>query len=121
MTLTPAQVLMSIVPTGTKLEIEAMVSNRDIGFVHAGEEAEIKVDTFNFTKYGLIHGHVQFVSLDSILREKPMDKSDAKRHAGDESDTSEPAGQELVYSSRVTLDQTQMQIDERAVNLEPGM
>ena len=32
-----------------KLEIEAMVSNRDIGFVHAGDEVEIKVDTFDFT------------------------------------------------------------------------
>lgn len=118
---TPAQVLMSIVPAGSRLEIEAMVSNRDIGFVHAGQEAEIKVDTFNFTKYGLIRGHVESVSQDSMLREKPADKSDFKRHVGDESDTSEPAGQELVYSSRVLFDQTQMQIDDRLVDLEPGM
>jgi hemolysin D len=118
---TPAQILMSIVPEGSHLEIEAMVSNRDIGFVHAGQEAEIKVDTFNFTKYGLIHGRVESVSQDSILREKPVDKADSKRHTGDESDTSEPVGQELVYSSRVLFDQTQMQIDDRLVNLEPGM
>jgi hypothetical protein len=26
-----------------------MVSDRDIGFVHPGQDAEIKVDTFNFT------------------------------------------------------------------------
>ena len=118
---TPAQILLSIVPEGSPLEIEAMVSNRDIGFVHAGQEAEIKVDTFNFTKYGLIKGRVESVSGDSILREKPVDKADAKRHTGDESDSSEPAGQELVYSSRVLFDQTQMQIDDRLVNLEPGM
>ena len=38
------------------IEIEAMVLNKDIGFVHDGDAAEIKVDTFNFTRYGLLHG-----------------------------------------------------------------
>jgi hemolysin D len=118
---TPAQVLMSVVPADSHLEIEAMVSNRDIGFVHDGQEAEIKIDTFNFTKYGLMHGLVQSVSHDSIQRDKPADKSDAQRHAGDESDSSEPSGQELVYAARITLDQTRMQIDGRLVDLEPGM
>jgi hypothetical protein len=37
---------------GNRLEIEAMVQNRDIGFVRAGQSAEVKVDTFNFTKTG---------------------------------------------------------------------
>jgi hemolysin D len=115
---TPAQALMSIVPADSHLEIEAMVSNRDIGFVHAGEDAEIKIDTFNFTRYGLIHGKVQSVSQDAIVREKAAGQiRDDKQHTGDESDTSEPEGQELVYSARVSLDKTQMQIDDRLVNL----
>ena len=118
---TPAQVLMSIVPADSHLEIEAMVSNKDIGFVHAGEDAEIKIDTFNFTRYGLIHGKVQSVSQDAIVREKSADRSGARQHTGDESDSSEPQGQELVYSARVSLDKTQMQIDDRLVNLGPGM
>jgi hypothetical protein len=46
---TPAQALMLIVPAETRLEIEAMISNRDIGFVEVGQDAAIKVDTFNFT------------------------------------------------------------------------
>jgi hemolysin D len=32
-----------------------------------------------------------------------------------------PKGQELVYSARISLDQTQMQIDNKLVNLSPGM
>ena len=116
---TPAQPLMSVVPGDSRLEIEAMISNRDIGFVHEGQDVEIKIDTFNFTKYGLRHGHVQSVSHD-LQREKPVNKSDNQRHTGDESDTSEPAGQELVYVARISLD-TQMQIDDRLVDLEPGM
>src|SRR6185436_4398853 len=46
---TPAQALLVIVPNDSRLEIEAMVSNRDIGFIHTGQEAQIKIDTFNFT------------------------------------------------------------------------
>jgi hypothetical protein len=51
---TPAQQLMSIVPVRSRLEVEAMISNRDIGFVSAGQAAEVKIDTFNFTRYGLL-------------------------------------------------------------------
>ena len=68
---TPAQALLVVVPSDSRLEIEAMVSNRDIGFVHAGQEAEIKVDTFNFTRYGLLHGKVLSVSQDAIIRDQP--------------------------------------------------
>ena len=118
---TPAQALMSIVPSGSRLEIEAMISNRDIGFVHAGEDAEIKIDTFTFTRYGLIHGKVESVSQDAIMRAKPQEKPEDRRNPGDENDTSEPTGQELVYSARVSLEKTRMQIDDRLVNLEPGM
>ena len=72
---TPAQALLVVVPSDSRLEIEAMVSNRDIGFVHAGQEAEIKVDTFNFTRYGLLHGEVLSVSQDAIIRDKPQDRA----------------------------------------------
>jgi hemolysin D len=118
---TPAQILMSIVPADSHLEIEAMVSNRDIGFVHEGQDVAIKVDTFNYTRYGLLHGKVMSVSQDAITRDKPVDKTDNKQQAGSESDSSEPKGQELVYSARVSLNETQMQIDDRLVNLTPGM
>ena len=117
---TPAQALLVIVPSDSQLEIEAMVSNRDIGFVHAGQEAEIKVDTFNFTRYGLLHGKVLSVSQDAIIRDKPQDQPD-DRGAGAPNDSSEPKGQELIYSARVSLDRTQMQVDDKMVNLSPGM
>ena len=68
---TPAQQLMVIVPADSHLEAEAMISNRDIGFVSAGQAAEVKIDTFNFTRYGLLHGKVVSVSRDAIVRDKP--------------------------------------------------
>jgi hemolysin D len=97
-----------------------MVSNRDIGFVHAGQEAEIKIDTFNFTRYGLLHGEVKSVSPDAVIRDGQQDRSN-DRVLGTQNETSEPIGQELNYSARISLDRTQMQIDDRVVKLSPGM
>jgi hemolysin D len=117
---TPAQNLMMIVPGDNQLEIEAMVSNRDVGFVHAGDEVEIKVDTFDFTRYGLLHGKVLNISSDSIARDKPSEKSSDKP-SGSSDATSEPKGQELTYAARISLDRTQMQVEDKMVNLSPGM
>jgi len=117
---TPAQSLLVVVPSDSRLEIEAMVSNRDIGFVHAGQEAEIKIDTFNFTRYGLLHGRVLSVSQDAVIRDRKQDRSD-NRGLGTPNDSSEPQGQELDYTARISLDRAQMQIDDRMVNLSPGM
>jgi hemolysin D len=113
---TPAQALLIVVPSDSHLEVEAMLSNRDIGFVHPGQEVQVKVDTFPFTRYGLIHGRVISVSQDAIARDKPAEKT-----TGPESTTSEPKGQELVYSARISLDRTQMQVEENLVNLSAGM
>jgi membrane fusion protein, hemolysin D len=117
---TPAQSLLVIVPSDSRLEIEAMVSNRDIGFVHSGQDAEIKVDTFNFTRYGLLHGQVLSVSQDAVVRDRKQDRFD-DRGLGTQNDTSEPKGQELNYTARISLDRVRMQIDDRMVNLSPGM
>jgi len=116
---TPAQSLLLVVPSDSRLEIEAMVSNRDIGFVHAGQQAEIKIDTFNFIRYGLLHGEVLSVSPDAVVRDRQQERGD--RPLGAQNETSEPKGQDLNYSARISLDRTQMQIDDRMVNLSPGM
>ena len=117
---TPAQALAVVVPIDSHLEIEAMVSSRDIGFAYAGQEAEIKIDTFNFTRYGLLHGKVVNISQDAITREKPSDKSDEKT-LGAVSTSSELKGQEMNYAALVSLDRTQMQVEDKLVNLSPGM
>jgi hemolysin D len=117
---TPAQALAVVVPSESHLEIEAMVSNRDIGFVHAGQEVEIKVDTFNFTRYGLLHGKVLSVSSDAITRERqqsaPNDRASGAPQSG-----SQPRAQELEYAARISLDHTHMQVEDKLVNLGPGM
>jgi hemolysin D len=96
---TPAQPLLVIVPGDNALEVEAFVENKDIGFVRAGHAAEIKVETFPFTKYGTLPGKVMQVSSDAIQDEK----------------------RGLVYAARVKLDKATLEVDGKTVNLTPGM
>jgi hemolysin D len=117
---TAAQTLMVVVPADSGLEIEAMVSNRDIGFIHVGNDVQVKIDTFNFTLYGTLHGTVLSISQDAITRNKPQDNS-SNQAAGATTTSSEPKGQELVYAARVSLERTQMWVGDHRVNLSPGM
>jgi hemolysin D len=118
----PAQALMVVVPAASHLEVEAMVQNRDIGFVQESDPAEIKVDTFNFTRYGLLHGKVLSISADAIQRDKSASETSKTDRSGESSArTSEPAGQELLYAARISLDTSRMQVEGRMVDLAPGM
>lgn len=96
---TPAQPLMVIVPLDSPLEVEALVPNKDIGFVHAGQAVEIKVETFPFTKYGTMEGQMVDVSSDAIQDEKLG----------------------LVFAARVRLARDTLMVDGREVRLSPGM
>ena len=96
---TPAQPLMVIVPDDHPLEIEAFLENKDIGFVNSGQSATVKVEAFPYTKYGTLQGEVVNVSGDAI--------NDEKRG--------------LIYSTRVTLAQTDIAVENKRVKLSPGM
>lgn len=96
---TPAQALMVVVPQDNTLEVEAFLENKDIGFVNAGQEAAVKVETFPFTKYGTIDSKVIHVSHDAIQDEKKG----------------------LIYSTRVQLAKATMQVEDKLINLTPGM
>ena len=118
---TAAQALLVVVPADATIEIEAMVANSDIGFVHEGDEAEVKIDTFNFTKYGLLRARVTSISRDAISRDKAQPHNGSSPKPSDAATTSEPAGQDLVYAAHIALDQTRMLIDGHMTDLEPGM
>lgn len=63
---TDAQSLMQIVPEDAKLEFEVYADNKDIGFIKVGQEAEVKVETFNFQKFGMYKAEVQEISADAV-------------------------------------------------------
>ncbi|NVZ67266.1 HlyD family type I secretion periplasmic adaptor subunit, partial [Pseudomonas gingeri] len=96
---TPAQQLMVIVPREQPVEVEAMLENKDIGFVHAGQAVTVKVETFTFTKYGTVEGELISVSNDAIEDEK----------------------RGLIYSSRIRLKTDHLRVAGQDVMLSPGM
>jgi len=59
------QALMMVVPDDATLEIEAYADNKDIGFIQQGQSAEVKVETFNFQKYGMVNATVDEISPDA--------------------------------------------------------
>lgn len=96
---TSAQQLMIVVPLDHPLEVEALVENKDVGFVNEGQPVEIKVETFPFTLYGTIPGTVLTVSDDAASIEKVG----------------------LAYPARVGMERSTIQVEGRQVNLSPGM
>ena len=72
---TDAQPLMQIIPEDVSLEFEVYADNKDIGFIHTGQTAEVKVETFNFQKFGMVDATVTEVSADAV-----NEPNDLERH-----------------------------------------
>ncbi len=96
---TPAQVLMVIVPRDAQVTAEVVIDNKDIGFVNAGQAAEIKLETFPFTRYGTVPATVKSVTADAV--------NDEKRGA--------------IFPAVLSLTQTSIAIDGKRITLSPGM
>lgn len=96
---TPAQELMKIAPIGKAVEVEAWVENKDIGFVYPKQTAEIKLESFPFTRYGTIEGKVITLSDDAV----PVEKRG------------------MLYQARVSMRSNVMHVGDKLVHISPGM
>ena len=93
------QELLKIVPEDEKLIAEVWVSNQDIGFLRRNQLAAVKIDTFDFTRYGWIEGKLLNISSDAI----------------DDKDLG------LVYKAVIELSTNHLIIDGQTIKLESGM
>jgi hemolysin D len=120
---TPAQALMVIVPEGSKLEVEAMLPNREVGFVRVGQETEVKVDAFTYTRYGLLPGRVEGVSRDALRGDKDQSGAPPRASETAESATSNAAANQATsaYVARISLRDTTVDTEQGRKTLEPGM
>ncbi len=115
----PAEQLLVVVPDDAKLEIEATVPNRDVGFVHAGEPAEIKVEAFTFTRYGLLHGVVTDLSRDTAPVDDRQQQQNQKKQ--DQGDDESRQAREAGYIAHITLAETSIDTETGPQALGPGM
>jgi HlyD family secretion protein len=58
----PGGVVAVIVPSTATAILETKLSPRDIGFVTVGQPARIKIDAFDYSRYGALDGIVQKIS-----------------------------------------------------------
>lgn len=96
---TAAQPLMIVVPDSAQVTAEVSIANQDIGFVNAGQMAEVKLETFPYTRYGTVAATVNIVTPDAVTDEKKGS----------------------YYPATLTLSQKDMLIDGKRVRLSPGM
>ncbi len=64
--LEPAQQIAAIVPDDGQMMAEIEVLNKDIGYLENGQDAAMKLDTYNFQKYGKLNGKVVNISPDAV-------------------------------------------------------
>ncbi len=96
---TEAQALMIIVPEGAQVTAEVTLENKDIGFVSVGNGAEIKLETFPYTRYGTVQASVDRVTADAV--------NDEKRGA--------------IFPVTLALKTKQIDVDGKMIQLVPGM
>lgn len=95
----PADALLVIVPETAGLAVEAMVLNKDAGFVREGQAVEVKLEAYPFTRYGVVTGRLLTVSRDAVDDERLG----------------------LVYPAIVSLDSESLSVNGIQQRLEPGL
>lgn len=117
-----AQEVMRIVPERDVLQAEVYVQNKDIGFIKEGQVAEVKVEAFPFTRYGVVHATVKRVARDAISQpEMSQTEVDPSRAYETRAAGGAQRVQNLVYPVELALSQNWIEVDGQRVLLMPGM
>jgi hemolysin D len=96
-------VLLTLVPVNEPLEAEVLINNEDIGFVHPGQTAKIKLSSYEFQRYGTIDSSVFRISPDAIQQ----DEDSKKGH--------------YAYKLLLALKRQSLEHDGHEYRLKPGM
>jgi HlyD family secretion protein len=96
--------LLSILPKDEDLVMEVKVLNRDVGFIHPGMKAKVKLATFPYQEFGVIEGEVVQVSPDAVV-----ERDENGRELGP------------VFPTKVRLNKDSITVRGQSVSLTPGM
>jgi len=114
--------IMRVVPEDRGLEIVTYIPNHDIGFVHPGQQAVVKIESLPFTRYGTLTAHLTHLASDAIPA------PDASQQEGNPALSPHDHGfagaervQNLVFAATLQPDQTRLVADGVAIPLASGM
>lgn len=118
----PGTVLLTLVPVNVPLRAEVWVKNEDAGFVFAGQAVQLKVATYPFQKYGLLHGKVLVLSPDAADAQQSSSATPGQTQgpAGQSGQQGQP-GQFAQFRALVELDQQALVAQDKVFALRPGM
>jgi HlyD family secretion protein len=97
-----AETLLTLVPDGANLYVEANVPSRDISYVKVGDEVQVKLEAYPFQRQGTLNGRLDVLSADSIQ----LKEGDQTR---------------LVYRAQVRLTDSPRAIAARGFRVRPGL
>ena len=66
----PGKDILDIVPMDDTLLLEVQINPKDIGFLHFGQQAEVKFTAYDFAIYGGLAGKVEQIAANTITDEK---------------------------------------------------
>ncbi|MEN7430994.1 HlyD family type I secretion periplasmic adaptor subunit [Chromobacterium sp. TRC.1.1.SA] len=101
--LKPGEELLSIVPAGDELVVEAKIKPADIAYLKKGLPATVKFDAWDYSIYGAFKGVVSYISADTLAEEG--------KH-----------GDQLFYRVKISLPrQNFLNAKGKLIELQPGM
>lgn len=98
----PGEEIMRIIPVDDEMFIEARVKPEDIAGVELGQEATVKLSSYDYTIYGTLHGTVDVISADTFKDDRVKD--------GDPH-----------YKVTVKVDQSLLSDRQKRLEIRPGM
>ncbi|MBD2678841.1 MULTISPECIES: HlyD family efflux transporter periplasmic adaptor subunit [Nostoc] len=97
----PGQLIAQIAPKGTPLILKAQIPNQDSGFLKVGMPVKVKFDAYPFQDYGVVQGHVNWISPDSKVQRSEQ-------------------GNTETYELEISLAQPYIQTANRRIPITPG-
>lgn len=97
-----AETLLTLVPDGADLYVEANVPSRDVSYLKEGADVRVKLEAYPFQRYGTLNGRLDVLGADSI----PMKEGDQSH---------------LVYRAHVRLTDSPADLAKKGLRIRPGL
>jgi len=66
----PGGQVCDVVPVETDMKVDAKITTKDVGHLHIGQPVKVKVTTYDFARYGAVHGTLTKISATSFVDDK---------------------------------------------------
>jgi len=109
------QQLITLMPAGSPLDVQGLISSDQSGFPHVGDPVAIKFDTYQYMHYGMAFGTVTNLGADTFYPGDPQAALASAVPLPASSDSS------AYYTARIKIDRVQLHDVPANFHVTPGM